>query len=100
MAGSHHVVGVGHAERNEQQTRLVDVAVVLIDDGDLDLVRRVFATGLPSDGRIDAVMSSPVAMITVDDLVMDLAADLSDLARPVTGEVLFGHHDSSVSAVI
>lgn len=37
-------------------------------------------------------------MITVDDLLVDLAADLSDLARPVTAEVLFAHHDSPVPA--
>ena len=37
-------------------------------------------------------------MITIDDLLIDLAADLSDLARPITAEVLFGHHDSSVPA--
>jgi CBS domain-containing protein len=37
-------------------------------------------------------------MVTVDDLLMDLAADLSDLARPVAAEVLFGHHDSPVPA--
>ncbi|HYA68005.1 MAG TPA: CBS domain-containing protein, partial [Acidimicrobiales bacterium] len=35
-----------------------------------------------------------VAMVTVDDLVIDLAADLSDLARPITGEVLFAHRDA------
>jgi CBS domain-containing protein len=35
-----------------------------------------------------------VGMITVDDLLIDLAADLSDLVRPVTAEVIFGHHDS------
>ena len=34
-----------------------------------------------------------VGMVTVDDLVIDLAADLSDLARPITGEVLFAHRD-------
>lgn len=34
-----------------------------------------------------------VGMITVDDLLIDLAGDLSDLARPVTAEVIFGHHD-------
>jgi CBS domain-containing protein len=39
-----------------------------------------------------------VGMITVDDLLINLAADLSDLARPVTAEVLFGHHDSAVPA--
>ena len=39
-----------------------------------------------------------VGMITIDDLLMDLAADLADLVRPVTGEVVFGHHDSPVPA--
>ena len=38
-------------------------------------------------------------MITVDDLLMDLAADLGDLARPVTAEVIFGHHDGPLPAV-
>jgi CBS domain-containing protein len=37
-----------------------------------------------------------VGMLTVDDLLVDLAADLSDLSRPVTAEVLFGHRDSPV----
>ena len=37
-------------------------------------------------------------MITVDDLLVDVAADLSDLARPVAAEVLFSHHDSPVPA--
>ncbi len=41
-----------------------------------------------------------VGMITVDDLLIDLAADLSDLARPVTAEVIFGHHDSPLPATI
>lgn len=40
-----------------------------------------------------------VGTITLDDLLVDLAADLSDLARPVTAEVLFSHHDSPVPAV-
>jgi CBS domain-containing protein len=39
-----------------------------------------------------------VGMVTVDDLLVDLAADLQDLARPVTAEVLFGHRDSAVPA--
>jgi hypothetical protein len=34
--------------------------------------------------------------VTVDDLLIDLAADLADLARPVTAEVLFAHRDSPV----
>jgi hypothetical protein len=36
-----------------------------------------------------------VGMITVDDLMVDLAADLSDLARPVSAEIIFGHHDAA-----
>ncbi len=39
-----------------------------------------------------------VGMLTIDDLLMDLASDLSDLARPVTAETVFGHHDSPVPA--
>jgi CBS domain-containing protein len=39
-----------------------------------------------------------VGMITIDDLIMDVSADLADLARPISGEVLFAHHDSPVPA--
>ena len=39
-----------------------------------------------------------VGMITVDDLLINLAADLMDLSRPVTAEVIFGHHDSPLPA--
>lgn len=39
-----------------------------------------------------------VGMITVDDLLVDVAAELADLARPVTAEIVFGHHDSLVPA--
>jgi CBS domain-containing protein len=98
---------------------------------DRDLVRRGIAPGLPSDARVDAVMTTPVltidadsdlhaafalfrthavrrlavvrarqfvGMITVDDLLIDLAGDLSDLARPVTAELLWAHRDSPVPA--
>ena len=36
--GAHDVLGVGEAERDEQQPRLVDVAVVLVDHDDLGLL--------------------------------------------------------------
>jgi CBS domain-containing protein len=39
-----------------------------------------------------------VGMITIDDLLVDLAADLADLARPVTAEILFAHRDNVVGA--
>ena len=35
-----------------------------------------------------------VGMITIDDLLVDLAADLADLARPLTGEIIFGQRDA------
>lgn len=34
-----------------------------------------------------------VGMLTIDDLLINLASDLADIARPVTAEVVFGHHD-------
>jgi CBS domain-containing protein len=40
-----------------------------------------------------------VGMITVDDLLVDLANDLNELSRPVTAEIVFGHHDSPTPAV-
>ena len=96
---------------------------------DRDLVRRGLAKGLPSDARVDGVMSAPVVtieadadlhgafalfrthavrrlavvrggqfvgMMTIDDLLVDVAADLIDLSRPVEGEILFAHRDSPV----
>ena len=39
-----------------------------------------------------------VGTVTIDDLLVNVAADLADLARPVTAEVLFGHHDSPAPA--
>jgi CBS domain-containing protein len=35
-----------------------------------------------------------VGVITVDDLLMDLAGDLADLARPVTVELVYGQRDA------
>lgn len=39
-----------------------------------------------------------VGTVSVDDLLVDVVSDLADLARPVTAEVLFAHHDSPVPA--
>jgi CBS domain-containing protein len=63
-------------------------------------VHEVFAVFREHAVRRLAVVSEGrfVGMISVDDLLIDLAADLSDLVRPVTAEVLFGHHDPPVPA--
>ncbi len=39
-----------------------------------------------------------VGMLSVDDLLIDLTSDLAALAKPVTAEVLFGHHETPVPA--
>jgi len=43
------------------------------------------------DGRFVGVLSA-------DDLLIDLAADLASVVRPIGAEVLFGHRDSAVPA--
>ncbi|HEY5011168.1 MAG TPA: CBS domain-containing protein [Acidimicrobiia bacterium] len=40
------------------------------------------------DGKI-------VGMLTADDLLIDLIADLGDVVRPITGQVAFGHPEDS-----
>ena len=41
----------------------------------------------------------PLGVLSVDDLLMNLAGDLETLVRPITGEVLFGHHDAPTPMV-
>jgi CBS domain-containing protein len=73
--------------------------VVTIDaDADLHAAYAVF--GENAVRRLAVVDGERfVGMVTVDDLLIDLASDLAQLARPVTAEVIFGHHDASVPAV-
>jgi CBS domain-containing protein len=37
-------------------------------------------------------------VITLDDLMVDLSADLCDLSRAVTGQVVFGHPEPAMAA--
>jgi CBS domain-containing protein len=39
-----------------------------------------------------------VGVISIDDLLVNLSSDLAALCRPITAEVLFGHHEPSVPA--
>lgn len=66
-------------------------------DADADL-HEVFAVFRSNAVRRLAVTRAGrfAGMISLDDLLVNLAADLSDLVRPITAEVLFGHHDSPV----
>ncbi len=47
-----------------------------------------------------AIVDGPrfVGMLSIDDVLIDLTADLSNLVRPVTAEVFFGHHEAPVPA--
>ena len=41
-----------------------------------------------------------VGILAIDDLLVDLADDLSSLVRPVMAELLFAHHDSPTPITI
>jgi CBS domain-containing protein len=96
---------------------------------DRDIAIRAVARGVPSDARVDAVMSPGVialpaeaelrralpifhshairrlplvddagkivGVLTTDDLLIDLVADLGEIMRPITGQVVFGHAESA-----
>ena len=70
--------------------------VVTIDtDADLHNVFGLFRTHAVR--RLAVVRGRAfVGMLTVDDLLVDVAADLADLARPVMAEVLYAQRDSGV----
>jgi CBS domain-containing protein len=102
-------------------------ALVVTDGGstvgvvtDRDLAVRGMARRVSPEARVDGLMSTdalavfrshpvrrvvlvdgdrPVGVVTVDDLLVDLVGDLADLARPVTGQVLFGHPEPTVPTV-
>jgi CBS domain-containing protein len=76
-------------------------APVVTIDGDADL-HDAFALFRTHAVRRLAVVSGTrfVGMVTVDDLLIDLAADLADLARPVSAEVHFAHRDSAPPATV
>lgn len=40
-----------------------------------------------------------LGVLTVDDLLVQLAGDFARLVHPIVGELLFGHHPASVPAV-
>jgi signal-transduction protein with cAMP-binding, CBS, and nucleotidyltransferase domain len=79
----------------------VMTAPVVTIDADADLHDTFVVFRTHAVRRLALVRAGQfVGMITVDDLLIDLAADLSDLARPVTAEVIFGHHDNPLPATI
>lgn len=72
--------------------------VTLNADDDLRRAYRLFHDhGIRRIPILDAG-GRPVGMVTTDDLLIDLAGDLADLARPVTGQTLFGAPEPHVPA--
>lgn len=91
--------GLAKGLSHEARVDAVMTAPVVTIDAEADLHDAFALLRTHAVRRLAVVRSAQfVGMITLDDLLIDLAADLSDLARPVTAEVLFAHHDSPVPA--
>jgi CBS domain-containing protein len=72
---------------------------VITIDADLDLhhAYEVFRTNAVR--RLAVVRNDKfLGTVSIDDLLVNLAANLTDLVRPVTAEILFAHRDSPVPA--
>ena len=66
-------------------------------DGGADLHDAIRTLRVGSVRRLAVTQGGQfVGMITIDDLIIDLADDLASLARPLTAEVMFAHHDAPV----
>jgi CBS domain-containing protein len=69
-------------------------------DADADLRDVVRLLGETPVRRVPLLRDGvPVGMVTADDLIVDLLADLADVTRPIGAEVLFGHREPPVPAV-
>ena len=91
--------GLAKGLSHEARVDAVMTAPAVTIDADADLHDAFALLRTHAVRRLAVVRDAQfVGMITLDDLLIDLAADLSDLARPVTAEILFAHHDSPVPA--
>jgi len=83
----------------DSRVDLVMTSPVVTIDADADL-HQAFALFRSNGVRRLAVVRAErfVGMITVDDLLVDVANDLADIARPVTAEVIFPQRDAPVPA--
>ncbi len=91
----------GLARRASAEARIDSVMstdlVTLDADADLRDALKVFEER--AIRRLPLVEGDRLAgMLTVDDLMVDLTADLVRLTRPVVGQVLFGHREPVMPA--
>lgn len=73
--------------------------VTIPADADLHEAYELFSANAVRRLAIVDEQGEFAGIISVDDLLINLSADLDALVRPVTAEVLFGHHDAGVPAV-
>lgn len=89
------VRGVAHGLPADARIDAVMTTDVVTLDGDADLRAALPIFRTHAFRRLPLVSGERVVgMLTVDDLLVDLIADLGDLARPITGELIFGHHEA------
>lgn len=73
---------------------------VITIDADADLHDAFAAFRTNGIRRLAVVRGDAfIGMVTIDDLLVDIAADLADLARPITAEVLFAHRDPALPSL-
>ena len=91
--------GIARGLRGDARIDAVMTSPVVSIDADTDLHEAYALFRTHALRRLAVVRDGRFAgMVTVDDLLIDLAGELSDLARPVTAEVVFGHRDGAVPA--
>ncbi len=73
---------------------------VVTIDADADIREAFSMFGTHAIRRLPLVHEGQfVGMFTIDDALVTIVRDIGDLARPITAELLFAHHDSSPPAV-
>ena len=86
--------GLARGLRGDARVDAVMTAPVVTIEADSDLHEAFGLFRTHALRRLAVVRGGSFAgMLTVDDLLIDLAGELNDLTRPVTAEVVFGHHD-------
>lgn len=92
--------GVAKAMGDDARIDAVMSSPVVTVDAHADLHEVVATFGHHPVRRVAVVSGERlVGILSVDDLLMRTAADLTDLIRPVAAEAQFGHHDPPVPAL-
>lgn len=94
------VRAVGHGIPGEGRIDAVMTMEPVTIDADADVEDAVAAFARFCFRHLPVVHEGELAgMVTVDDLIVNVAADLAALSRPIVGEALFPTRDRAVPAV-